>query len=218
MPRFPVRGRCARGLISGSMCTVVGASKVSQGKKVWGTEAQHFLSMFPRRDPAEIRRAASNIRCQGGNRDRFRKALKRYGTYRPMVQRVLRQSGLQSDIQYLPFVESLYNPAAYSHLGAAGLWQIMPSTARGLGLRLNATVDERLDPEAATWAAARYLNNSRARLGKVAQSGVDPACVERVATGSKELSPEVATEAGGMGLTGEATPGHDNGARVQRGD
>ena len=162
------------------------ASKVSQGKKVWGTEAQHFLSMFPRRDPAEIRRAASNIRCQGGNRDRFRKALKRYGTYRPMVQRVLRQSGLQSDIQYLPFVESLYNPAAYSHLGAAGLWQIMPSTARGLGLRLNATVDERLDPEAATWAAARYLNDSRARLGKVAKK-------KRAGIRAGELSPFVIT-------------------------
>ena len=162
------------------------ATKVSQRKKVWGTKAQHFLSMFPRRDPAEMRRAASNIRCQGGNRDRFRKALKRYGTYRPMVQRVLRQSGLQSDIQYLPFVESLYNPAAYSHLGAAGLWQIMPSTARGLGLRLNATVDERLDPEAATWAAARYLNDSRARLGKVAKK-------KRAGIRAGELSPFVIT-------------------------
>ncbi|GIT54443.1 MAG: hypothetical protein Ct9H300mP16_16030 [Pseudomonadota bacterium] len=67
-------------------------------------------------------------------------------------------------MQYLPFVESSYNPKAYSKMGAAGIWQIMPSTARVLGLELNATVDERLDPEAASWAAARYLKDSRKTL------------------------------------------------------
>jgi len=99
-----------------------------------------------------------------------------------MVRRVLKNSGLHSDIQYLPFVESSYNPKAYSRVGAAGLWQIMPATGRTLGLELDATVDERLDPEAASWAAVRYLKDARetltvaarAKNSRVSQSELSP--------------------------------------------
>jgi len=128
-----------------------------------------LLSLFPDRDAREIRRAAEDIRCQQGNRDRFLDALERYGTYRDHVLNVLRDSKLSEDILYLPFVESAYNPRAYSWAGAAGLWQIMPRTARKLGLQLNATVDERFDPEAATWAAARYLRDSTDELTEAAR-------------------------------------------------
>ena len=79
-----------------------------------------------------------SIRCQQGNHDRFQDALQRFGTYHEMVREALQTAGLPQDIQYLPFVESAYNPFAYSRVGAAGLWQIMPRTGRNLGLRLNA--------------------------------------------------------------------------------
>ncbi|MCP4830268.1 MAG: LysM peptidoglycan-binding domain-containing protein [Proteobacteria bacterium] len=125
---------------------------------------KHLLKLFPERSSAELRRAAGNIRCQSGNRDGFQAALRRFGTYGPLVRRVLKDARLPADIQYLPFVESSYNPKAYSRVGAAGLWQIMPATGRTLGLELNATVDERLDPEAASWAAARYLKEARKTL------------------------------------------------------
>ena len=126
--------------------------------------------MFPGRSPSVIRRAARNLRCQSGNKDGFRNALRRFGTYGPIVRRVLKDAGLHQDIQYLPFVESSYNPEAYSRVGAAGMWQIMPRTARTLGLELNATMDERLDPEAASWGAARYLKDSRKNLTVAARS------------------------------------------------
>jgi len=64
------------------------------------------------------------------------------------------------ELQYLPFVESAFNPEALSHVGAAGLWQIMPSTGRTLGLTVNSRVDERYDPRAATYAAAKYFRDS----------------------------------------------------------
>ena len=51
-----------------------------------------------------------------------------------------------------------------------GLWQIMPATGRDLGLGLDATVDERLDPEAASWAAARYLKKARKTLTVAAKA------------------------------------------------
>lgn len=145
------------------------AAKLDGGSKKWTREQTELLSLFPDRDPNEIRRAAKNIRCQQGNRDRFEDALRRYGRYRDHVVRVLRDHRLSEDIQYLPFVESAYNPRAYSPAGAAGMWQIMPRTARKLGLQLNATIDERFDPEAATWGAARYLSNATKKLRSVAE-------------------------------------------------
>ncbi len=149
------------------------ATKLEQGGSNWSAADQHLLGLFPRKDPAEIRAAASNIRCQQGNRDRFEKALWRSGAYRDMIAKELSDAGLPADIVYLPFVESAYNPNAYSSAGAAGLWQIMPGTARTLGLEVSATLDERMDPEAATRAAARYFRQSTGVLRKAARA-VEP--------------------------------------------
>jgi len=158
------------------------AKKVDRKSPANSAYQKHLLKLFPERSSNDIRRAAGDIRCQSGNRDGFTAALRRFGTYGPMVRRVLKNSGLHSDIQYLPFVESSYNPKAYSRVGAAGLWQIMPATGRTLGLELDATVDERLDPEAASWAAVRYLKDARktltvaarAKNSRVSQSELSP--------------------------------------------
>jgi membrane-bound lytic murein transglycosylase D len=153
------------------------AVKLERGDAKYSSAERDMLTLFPGRGSKEVRRAAGNIRCQQGNRDRFREALTRYGRYKEHILKVLRESGLSEDILYLPFVESAYNPRAYSRVGAAGLWQIMPRTARKLGLQLNATLDERFDPERATWAAARYLRRSTDTLTAVAKGrsrGVRP--------------------------------------------
>ena len=145
------------------------AGKIESGQKISDGNERHLAALFPSKKPREIRAAANNIRCQSGVRDSFVEGLKRYHHYRIMIDDVLRENNLPAEIRYLPFVESSYNPAAYSKAGAAGMWQIMPKTARVLGLELNATLDERRDPEAATRAAARYLNNADRDLSKVAK-------------------------------------------------
>ena len=159
---------------------------IEQNKTITQAKDKHYLNMFPERSPAVLRRATRNLRCQSGNKDGFRNALRRFGTYGPIVRRVLKDAGLHQDIQYLPFVESSYNPEAYSRVGAAGMWQIMPRTARELGLELNATMDERLDPEAASWAAARYLKNSQKNLTVAARS-------KKANVSDSELTPFVIT-------------------------
>ena len=146
------------------------ADKRAQGVTQFSGEKQHLAELVKNEKPAEIRKAAKRIRCQGGVADQFLRALERHGTYGSMVVTTLKKAGLPTDIQYLPFVESSYRPTAYSRVGAAGMWQIMPRTARTLGLKISSTVDERLDPELASAAAARYFLDSRKRLGDTARN------------------------------------------------
>lgn len=95
----------------------------------------------------------------------FLETLVRMGKYREMVDQELRARRLPPSLAYLPIVESWYIPTAVSWVGAAGLWQFMPSTARGFGLRVNPLVDERRDPFRSTPMALDFLAQLRERFG-----------------------------------------------------
>ena len=77
--------------------------------------------------------------------------------YHEWVRDVFASHGVPRDLSYLGMIESGYRPTVRSHAGAVGMWQFMPSTGRGMGLRIDDTVDERMDPVRATHAAARHL-------------------------------------------------------------
>jgi membrane-bound lytic murein transglycosylase D len=66
--------------------------------------------------------------------------------------------GFPAEIALLPFVESGYDPFAYSHGRAAGLWQFIPGTARMYGLKQDWWYDGRRDVVASTQAALDYLD------------------------------------------------------------
>ena len=89
----------------------------------------------------------------------------RADTYFPMVERVLAEEGVPDELKYLAMVESALNPRARSHAGAGGMWQFIPATGRAYDLRVNREVDDRLNPERATRAAARHLRDLYARFG-----------------------------------------------------
>lgn len=72
------------------------------------------------------------------------------------VEELIKEN-MPMELQYLPVIESALNPNAVSKAGAAGLWQIMPKTATGLGLEVNSLVDQRRDPYLSTRHAVKYL-------------------------------------------------------------
>lgn len=88
----------------------------------------------------------------------YRTSLVRMGRYQRMVMEELEAEGLPPSLAFLPIVESWYNPRAVSWVGAAGLWQFMPPTARGMGLRVDRLIDERRDPYRSTPLAISYLS------------------------------------------------------------
>lgn len=71
---------------------------------------------------------------------------------------------LPMELALLPIVESGYDPFAYSHGRAAGMWQFIPSTGRHFGLKQNWWYDGRRDFIAATDAALTYLEQLAERF------------------------------------------------------
>jgi hypothetical protein len=93
----------------------------------------------------------------GGLKPTIARYIGRKEKYFPMIKRIFHETNLPEDLAYVSMLESGFNPRALSPVGARGLWQFMPATGRRYHLRVDDQVDERCEPEKATYAAAEYF-------------------------------------------------------------
>lgn len=92
------------------------------------------------------------------------KLIKRAEQFFPIIEPILKENGIPDDFKYLAVAESALSNAV-SPAGAKGFWQLMPATARELGMEVNDNVDERYNMEMSTRAAAKYLKDSKKNFG-----------------------------------------------------
>jgi peptidoglycan lytic transglycosylase D len=137
---------------------------LARGKIPTTPEEKRVAALFgAEAGAADFRQATYRIRCQVGQKDRFRAGLIRSGAYIEEIKAIFREHGLPEDLAYLPHVESSYNPKAYSKFGAAGIWQFTRSTGRRY-MAVGYAVDERRDPIYSSHAAASLLKDNYEKL------------------------------------------------------
>lgn len=129
------------------------------------SQQQEILALWPQDVSGQtLRAAASNVRWQLGQSDRFLGGLQRSGAYREHINAVVREKNLPAELGVLPHVESSFNPGAYSSASAAGMWQFGRATGQRF-MRIDHIVDERMDPYTATNAAMSLLEYNYSVLG-----------------------------------------------------
>lgn len=82
----------------------------------------------------------------------------------PVIEPILASYGIPEDFKYFTIVESNLSNVK-SPQNAVGYWQLVPETAKELGLVVNNEIDERYDPIKSTHAACQYLKMSYKKLG-----------------------------------------------------
>ena len=91
--------------------------------------------------------------------------IKNMPRYFSIIEPILKSNGVPEDFKYLCVAESGFDVRALSPAKAAGLWQLIESTAKENGLEINAEVDERYHVEKATEVACRMFKSAYQKFG-----------------------------------------------------
>jgi membrane-bound lytic murein transglycosylase D len=144
---------------------IIAALPTEAGREALSAEDKRILALWgPNTSAILLKEATQRIRFQLGQADRFKEGLIRSSSWETHIAETFANQGLPKELAVLPHVESSFNAAAYSKVGAAGLWQFMRSTGRRY-MRVDDAVDERLDPYRSTEAAAQLLAYNYRVLG-----------------------------------------------------
>lgn len=108
-------------------------------------------------EPIMNRRVQTELDWFVRNPAYLERVFERAQRYMPYIVEELESRNLPLELALLPIVESAYDPFAYSHGRAAGLWQIIPGTAKRFGIRQNWWYDGRRDVVDSTDGALDYL-------------------------------------------------------------
>ena len=152
----PAKGRLARA--SAAAGGKASGAPAPAGDSIWTLLDEH-IAFAP---AVSDNRIGPQLKRFSHNQEYFDRTLERASLYLPYVLERVVDAGLPAEIALLPFIESAYNPFAYSPSGAAGLWQFIPSTGDSMALTRNHWYDGRRDVIRSTDAAIEYLQSLNA--------------------------------------------------------
>lgn len=120
---------------------------------LWDELRDNFRLTHYENDPA----VQEQINWFMSHQDFLAHSINRAAPYLYYILQQAKRRNLPAEVVLLPIIESAYNPYAYSPAGASGIWQMMPGTATGYGIKQNWWYDGRRDVIASTKAALNYL-------------------------------------------------------------
>ena len=154
----------ATGLPSGLTSTVPERERVVSGADVRWLDGIE-LPDLPVRWQEQVVRYLEYFKESRRGRSLMAAWMRRSTRYGSMIRQVLRRHQLPEDLRCVAMAESGFDPTVRSRRGAVGMWQFVARTGREYGLSGNRWIDTRMDPEASTDAAARFLGDLHRRFG-----------------------------------------------------
>ncbi len=127
----------------------------SEVTSIW----RNVSSEFQLDHKAQSRQVQAEIRKLMADKQSFNEILKAATPYIYFIYQQTQAYGLPAEIALIPFIESEFNPNDHSTAGALGLWQLMPATARDLGVKVKSGYDGRKNIIASTDAALTYFKD-----------------------------------------------------------
>ncbi len=131
------------------------ASSVSPNASIWSMMSRDFELDHK----ANYKQVQAEIRKLLADQDKLQSILKAAQPYIYFIYKQTQARGLPAELALIPVIESEFNPNDKSNKGATGLWQLMPGTARELGIQVKGSYDGRRNVIASTQAALAYFKD-----------------------------------------------------------